>query len=137
VDAKGRLALPVNFRQFMGDEKLYLTSLDTRIGRVYKLSVWKQNEKVLSEERDNPEWAEDLLHLANHYGADGEVDAQGRVLLPTTLRRELELEDQQVYLEFTQNAVSIYNDKIYKELQSRARANLAEKLNAMKKKGIC
>ncbi len=121
----------------MGDEKLYLTSLDTRIGRVYKLSVWKQNEKVLSEERDNPEWAEDLLHLANHYGADGEVDAQGRVLLPTTLRRELELEDQQVYLEFTQNAVSIYNDKIYKELQSRARANLAEKLNAMKKKGIC
>ena len=35
----------------------------------------------------NPTAAEGIIFMANHYGADGKIDAQGRVTLPTDLRQ--------------------------------------------------
>jgi len=139
VDEKGRLKLPVNFQQFLtasGEEKVFITSLDTLTARIYPTSLWKANEKLLADTTDDPEGAEDLAFMANDLGADSEVDGQGRVLLPTELRRMLSLESQQVWLECFQGGINIYNKAVYEERQKRSRENLATKLTAFRKKGL-
>ena len=136
VDDKGRLKLPVNFQEFIGGEKLFVTSLDARIARLYPISVWQANEKLLSEFTDDPDVAEHIAFVADHYGADSEVDAQGRVLLPTDLRRELKLENEQVWLQCFQGAINVYGKEIYEEQERRAKENLAEKLKFAKQKGL-
>jgi MraZ protein len=47
VDEKGRLKLPAVFQQYLtdlGETKVFVTSLDVRIARIYPISVWKENE---------------------------------------------------------------------------------------------
>lgn len=139
VDEKGRLKLPVNFQQFLtglGEQKVFITSLDVRTARIYPTSVWKENERLLADTTDDPEAAEDIAFMANDLGADSELDAQGRVLLPTELRRLLSLESQPVWLECYQGGINVYNKDVYEERQKRSRENLAAKLAAFKKKGL-
>lgn len=136
VDEKGRLKLPVNFQGFIAGEKLFVTSLDARIARLYPISVWQANEKLLAELTEDPDVAEHLAFIADHYGADSEVDGQGRVLLPTDLRRELKLENDQVWLQCFQGAINVYGKDVYEEQQRRAKENLPEKLKLAKQKGL-
>jgi len=139
VDEKGRVKLPVNFQGFLnesGGPKVYITSLDFTTARVYPISLWKLNEKILNESTDDPETAEDIAFAANVLGADSDLDSQGRLLLPTDLRRELKLEAAPVYLECSQGGINIYNEQVYGDRMKRARQNLAEKVTAFKKKGL-
>lgn len=128
--------MPVNFQEFIGGEKLFVTSLDARIARLYPISVWQTNEKLLSELTDDPEVAEHIAFIADHYGADSDVDGQGRVLLPTDLRRELKLENEQVWLQCFQGAINVYGKDVYEEQERRAKENLADKLKLAKQKGL-
>jgi MraZ protein len=136
VDEKGRLKLPVNFQQFLGGEKLFITSLDLSTARIYPISVWQDNERILNDSTDDPDGAEDIAFIANDLGADSEVDGQGRVLIPTELRRMLSLESQPVWLECYQGGIKIYNKEVYEARQRRSRENLADKLSAFRKKGL-
>lgn len=140
VDEKGRLKLPVNFQEFLsgfGDDNLYATSVDDRIARIYPISVWKGNEKILEELAiQDPEAAEDLSILTNHYGADAKMDQQGRITLPTDLRRALALENQEVRLDWSQGAINVYSMAEYEARMRRAKTNAAEKLKAARMKGF-
>ena len=73
--------------KFLKGERLFITSFDGRIARIFPLSVWQKMETLLFEDRENPEWAADLSLTADKFGGDAEVDAQGRVLMPALLRR--------------------------------------------------
>ncbi len=139
VDEKGRLKLPVNFQQFLsgsGEQKVFITSLDIRTARIYPISLWKENEKILEDSTDDPDGAEDVAFLANDLGADSELDSQGRVLLPTELRRMLALEAQPVWLECYQGGINVYNKEVYEGRQRRSRENLVDKVKTFKKKGL-
>jgi MraZ protein len=136
VDEKGRLKLPVNFQEFIGGEKLFVTSLDARIARLYPISVWQASEKTLAEMTDDPDVAEHIAFITAHYGADSEVDSQGRVLLPTDMRREFKLENEQVWLRCFQGGINVYGKEAYEEDERRAKENLAEKLKLAKQKGL-
>ena len=140
VDDKGRLKLPVNFQEYLGaigDDKLYVTSVDDRIARIYPISVWQGNEKVLEElATSDPDAAEALFFVTNDYGAEAKVDPQGRVTLPTDLRRALGLEDKEVRLDWSQSAINVYSMAEYEARMRRARENASDKLKAAKLKGF-
>ena len=139
VDEKGRLKLPVDMQQLLnasGEQKVFITSLDEVTARIYPIAIWRENEKILAESHEDPETAEDIAFLANDLGADSEVDAQGRVLLPTELRRLLQLEGEAVWLECYQGGINIYNKGVYEARKARARENRAAKLTAFRKKGL-
>ncbi|MGD0133469.1 MAG: hypothetical protein ABSE57_15565 [Bryobacteraceae bacterium] len=140
VDDKGRLKLPVELQQYfsaIGDEKYFVTSVDDRIARIYPISVWKGNEKILEAlATEDPDAAEALAFVANDYGAEAKVDPQGRMTLPTDLRRALALENQEVRLDCSQGAVNIYSKTEYEERKRKAKGSLAEKLKAAKLKGF-
>ena len=140
VDDKGRLKLPVDVQQYLGaigDDKLFVTSVDDRIARIYPISVWKGNEKVLEAlATEDPEAADALAFIANDYGAEASVDSQGRITLPTDLRRALVLESQEVRVDCSQGAINIYSKAEYEARKRQAKDKLAEKLKVAKLKGF-
>lgn len=140
VDDKGRLKLPVNFQTYLNtidDSGVFVTSTDGRIARIYPNSVWNGNVKILEELNTlEPAAAEGIMFMANHYGADGKIDAQGRVTLPTDLRRELDLENQEVRLDCSQGGVSIYSKVQYEARKREAEQKMTENLRAAKLKGF-
>ena len=101
VDEKGRLKLPaaiVEYVAALGDQRVFVTTVNGSTARIYPISVWRQNEILLEQGGDDTELKEDVAFVAYHFGADSDVDAQGRVLVPTELRRALRLEGEQVHL---------------------------------------
>lgn len=139
VDDKGRLKLPaavVQYLEKLGERKVFITTLNVSTALIYPISVWKETEKILQEAGEDAEARGDIAMVANHYGEDVEIDGQGRVLVPTTLRRDLELEKDDVYLLCFKGRIEMLGSKVYEQRLNKAKANLAEKVAALEKKGL-
>ena len=140
VDDKGRLKLPVDVQTFLGgfgDDKLFVTSIDDRTARIYPISVWRGNEKILEQlALEDPDASDSLAFVSNDYGAEAKVDPQGRITLPTDLRRALSIENQEVRLDCTQSAINVYSKAEYEARKRQAREKLADKLKVAKLKGF-
>ena len=139
VDEKGRLKLPAALTQYLeavGDRKVFITSLNLSNALIYPISVWKETEKMLGEGGEDATERAEVAFVANHYGEDAEVDGQGRVLLPTTLRRDLELEKDDVHLLCFKGRIEVYGSKVYEQRLNRSKVGLAEKLAALERKGL-
>ncbi len=136
VDDKGRLKLPVALDRFLKGQRLFITSLEGRIGRIYPLPLWQENEKLLFEDLEDPEGAEDLSFTADKYGDYAEVDSQSRVLLPAPLRRKLGIENATVQLREFKGVIHILSSEVYDQKDRRAVDGLDEKVKKFGRKGI-
>ena len=139
VDEKGRLKLPAALAQYLeaiGERNVFVTTLNTSTALIYPISVWRETEKMLQEAGDDADLRADVAFIANHYGEDVEVDAQGRVLMPTTLRRDLELERDDVHLLAFKQRIEVIGSKVYSQRLEAAKTGLADKLKALEKKGL-
>jgi MraZ protein len=89
IDDKGRLKLPSTFKSLLESKygrELFLTSLTGEYVRIYPMPVWLELEQKLSEvPTTNPSKLR-FLDRVNYFGQAGELDAQGRVLVPVRLR---------------------------------------------------
>ena len=139
VDEKGRLKLPAPIAQYLGklgEQKVFVTTLNTSTALIYPISVWRETENMLEEPGEDADLRADVAFVANHYGEDTEIDAQGRVLMPTTLRRELGLEKDDVHLLCYKRRIEVFGSRVYSERLETARTDLAGKLKALEKKGL-
>ena len=139
VDDKGRLKLPSEFLEYLkklGVDKVFITTLDRQLARIYPISVWKANENLFADAGDLAETAEDVAYIAKVYGGDSEIDAQGRVLMPAALRRVIEIESQPVYLDCYNGRINVASKSVHEERLNRANANLSEKVKILEKKGL-
>lgn len=139
VDDKGRLKLPTDVWEYLkalGTHKVFITSLDNVTGKIYTIPVWNQNVNLLLSAGQNRQWGKDILTVANMYGQDVEPDVQGRLVLPTELRRSLEMENAQVWLEAFHGFINIYNERTYQERLRKALLNLTEKVEFFEGLGL-
>lgn len=139
VDEKGRLKLPAaltHYLEAVGDRKVFITSLNLSNALIYPISIWKETEKMLGEGGEDAAERAEVAFVANHYGEDCEIDGQGRVLIPTILRRELELEKDDVHLLCFKGRIEVYGSKVYEQRLNRAKVDIADKLAALEKKGL-
>ena len=139
VDDKGRLKLPtaaVQYLEAFGERRVFVTTLNTSTALIYPISVWKQTESMLQEPGEDADLRADVAFIAKHYGEDVEIDAQGRVLMPTTLRRDLELEKDEVYLNVFKQRIEVFGSRVYNERLQAARTGLDGKLRELAKKGL-
>ena len=123
VDDKGRLKLPVGFQQYFAglqEKKLFVTSLDRRIGQIYSIANWRETKKFLYGQKENSKPARRIAFNAQDLGADSEMDNQGRVLLPPEMRRELGIENQNVRLFHYKGRIEILSEAIYQERKQEA-----------------
>ena len=139
IDDKGRLKLPAEFWEYLkqlGAEKVFITSVDLQLARIYPISVWKGNENLFANAGDLAELAEDVAYIAKYFGGDSDIDAQGRVLMPAALRKQLNLESQPVWLDCYNGRINVAGKAIHEARFHRAMANLSEKVKTLEKKGL-
>jgi MraZ protein len=139
VDSKGRLKLPAALYKYLirlGEERVFITSLDMRTVRIYPTSLWKENQRFFETFVEDPQAAEDVAFLADDVGRDSDVDDQGRVLLPAELRRALGLEDQPVWINLYKGRINLYGKELYDERKQRARDGLGDKLLKLEQRGL-
>lgn len=126
----------MQYLEAIGERKVFVTTLNISTALIYPISAWRETEKMLQEPGEDAEDRADVAFVANHYGEDADIDAQGRVLMPTTLRRELDLEKDDVHLLFYKQRIEVFGSKTYGERLGKAKVNLAEKLSGLEKKGL-
>ena len=71
LDDRGRLKLPANFLQYfadLGETRLFVTSLDRRIARLYTIPAWRETEKWLVNFREDTEAADNIAFNAADLG---------------------------------------------------------------------
>ena len=89
IDDKGRLKVPNVFRLALESKygrELFLTSLTGEYVRLYPMPVWIDIEDKLGKMPSTHPSRLRFLDRVNYYGSDGELDAQGRVIIPARLR---------------------------------------------------
>jgi MraZ protein len=140
VDDKGRLKLPAEFSAYLkgiGVDKVFITTVDLELVRIYPTSLWNANEIFAENATELKEQAEDILYLAKHYGGDSDIDPQGRVLIPTELRRELHMESQPVWIDCQRNGrINVATKAVHEARIHRAKADLIAKKKIVEKNGF-
>jgi MraZ protein len=89
IDDKGRLKVPNAFRSLLESKygrELFLTSVSGEYVRIYPMPVWLEAEEKLGKMPSTHPSRLRFLDRVNYYGQPGEMDAQGRVLIPVRLR---------------------------------------------------
>jgi MraZ protein len=89
IDDKGRLKVPNTFRSLLENKygrELFVTSLTGEYARLYPMPVWLEIEQKLAAMPSTHPSKLRFLYLVNYFGQVGELDAQGRVLIPVRLR---------------------------------------------------
>ena len=89
IDDKGRLKVPNAFRRLVEQKhgrELFLTSITGEYVRIYPMPVWLEIEEKLAAMPSTHPSRQRFLDRINYFGSDGELDAQGRVIIPARLR---------------------------------------------------
>jgi MraZ protein len=139
LDDKGRVKLPASFQQFFAalrEKKLFVTSLDRRIAQIYPMAVWRENEKFFDTYREDPRIARNVAFNAADLGGEAEMDAQGRILFPPELRRELGIENQAVKLFAYRGRIEVLSEGIYQERKREAAQTAADDVTKLEAAGL-
>ena len=139
VDDKGRLKLPAAFKSFLeqlGEKDLFVTSFDGRIGRIYTSAAWDHNEKLLVASGENRERRKKLYRLAMANGENSKLDDQGRVLVNTDLRRQMDVENQPVRLMHYDGVVQFWSEPVHDKMMADARTITAEDIEKEEELGL-
>ena len=116
IDAKGRLIVPAKFREVLGDEFVVTKGLDNCLF-VYPNDEWQKFEEKL---QTLPLTNKNARQFARFFVAGAtpcELDKQGRILLPATLREFAGLE-KDVVLTGMLNRIEIWSKDKWNENNS-------------------
>lgn len=89
IDEKSRLKVPTIFRGAFHDGQgpdVFVTSLTGDSVRIYPMAAWLEIERKLAAVPANHPSRLKFLDRVNYYGQSSELDNQGRVVIPQTLR---------------------------------------------------
>lgn len=104
IDEKGRLKLPASYRADIEAEwktpAVFLTCDDSygQYVRIYPLPVWQEVEASLRKMGTTHPSRRRFERWTSFYGMEGEIDSQGRVLIPPQLREPAAMQGDVVVL---------------------------------------
>lgn len=121
IDDRNRLKIPAEFRRYIesnwGNE-LFLTSLDGTEARIYPLPVWQEFEERLRTLGPFNPVRMRLQQTVNYYGQTQTMDAQGRVLVQSSVREAAELTKEVTVLGYTDHLFVQNSDRIAQAVQT-------------------
>ncbi|MEE9357000.1 division/cell wall cluster transcriptional repressor MraZ [Candidatus Vondammii sp. HM_W22] len=126
LDAKGRLAMPMRYRERLREccaSRLIITIDQDRCLLLYPLPDWQEIERKLMKLPSLNKAARNLQRLLVGHAADVDMDGQGRLLLPSTLREFASLE-KQVMLVGQGNKFELWNEDRWNEQRDAGLENM-------------
>ncbi len=138
LDDRGRLKLPSDFQKYLDifREKLFVTSMDRRTARIYPMHLWRENETLFENYRDDPTVSQNVAFTAAELGSETEMDNQGRILFSVELREALGIDNQQVRLYHPRGRIDVLSDAVFKARQQQASASPEQDLHKMEGAGL-
>ena len=121
IDERGRLKLPAGFRRVVETNyggELFLTSARGDSMWLYPLSVWEEKERRLLTAPSRPPAVTRFLERVNYFGAEAELDGQGRVLVPPVLRKSARI-DGEVAVLGALDHLDVWNNQVFQERLAR------------------
>lgn len=94
IDDKGRLKVPTGFRRLLEERwgrEVFITSVLGDSVLVYPLAVWEEIESRLAGLPSTDRTKQRYLERVSYYGQQGQLDGQGRVVIPPILRDSAEM----------------------------------------------
>ena len=90
VDEKGRLKIPASFLEELKEygNQFYITSPTGETARIYPMKVWNEIEDKLAKLPSSNKSKRKFLMRTSYFGQVVELDAQGRLLMPSILREK-------------------------------------------------
>jgi MraZ protein len=119
VDDKGRLKIPAEFRKIIEQKfglECFITSEDGQKALIYPLAVWLDYHARLAKVPSASQPKKKLLERLNYFGSTGTIDAQGRVLIPTILRRDAAIADDVVVIGNNDHLIVWNEERIQRRL---------------------
>lgn len=89
IDDKGRLKVPTAFKRQLEERygrEVYITSVYGDSVLLYPLSVWEEIEDRLAALPSTDRTRRRFLERVSYYGQQGQLDGQGRIVIPPLLR---------------------------------------------------
>jgi MraZ protein len=89
VDEKFRLKIPAKFRHELAeneDNSFFVTSKDGHCAQIYPIAVWERIAQKLQESPRMDPAKQKLEKFTTYYGIPAQMDPQGRILIPQSLR---------------------------------------------------
>jgi DNA-binding transcriptional regulator/RsmH inhibitor MraZ len=139
IDDKGRLKLPAGSWDWCKKSSIinvFVTTFDKKTVRIYPIPLWKSTIMLLESPGESAKVGLELARIAKHYGGDAEIDAQGRLLVPSALRTEMGLGSEPVCLEHIKGRIDVTKKSVHDGLLLAAETNLDEKVETFAKLGL-
>lgn len=124
LDQKGRVIIPAPFRDKLGDTFTILPNGRFDALSIYPQEKWDAYSERLSRVRETDDVGMDfLLLLMAHVQTDVQMDSQGRILLPPTLREVVGI-DREVTFVGVLDTIEIWDTKKFNDRITNLRSNL-------------
>ena len=139
VDDQGRLKLPAAIAQYFAalkEPRLFVTTLDEVTGRIYTLPRWREILDLLSKPGEGAAERAHRRFIAKHYGADTEIQAQGRILIPAVLRKKLDLENAPAHLDCVNGHIEMYSEATYNKYLTQAQLSVGANSSLLAELGL-
>ena len=117
IDDKSRLRLPAKFRRDLSeteDNTYYVTSDDGQCAQIYPIPVW---ERVAQKFQEPPRMDPAKLKLqrfTSYYGLLTQMDPQGRILIPQSLREDAQISGDVVVIGKTDH-IEVWNGEAFRK----------------------
>jgi MraZ protein len=121
IDPKGRLIIPLKFRELLGDEIVITRGFEDCLF-VYSKEEWANVEETF---RKAPQYSAETRYFLRHFIAGAcevEIDKQGRALIPQKLREFAGL-DKDVVLAGMLTRVEIWSRERWTEINAAGDIN--------------
>ena len=116
IDAKGRLIIPARFRELLGEEFILTKGLDGCLS-IYPMDAWEAFETKLRALPLTNKNARTFTRFFVAGATNCELDRQGRILVPQTLREFAGLEKEVVLTGNLDQDRDLEQRKVERELQ--------------------
>lgn len=134
IDAKGRLIIPSKLRESLGEHFMITKGMDGCLF-LYPDNEWKAFEEKLNTLPLTNKKARDFKRFFVGSSVDGELDKQGRVLLPSSLRTYAGLE-KEVVLAGVLDKVEIWNRDAWEAHTAEVEENIDDIASDMEDLGL-
>lgn len=129
IDAKGRIVLPAKFREELGDTFCLVQGFDNQCIQAMSTELYKSICAKILELPANLSRA--LQYRFSGTAQEVSPNAQGRVLIPQSLRQFAEIEDDALVIGMN-NRIEIWNSRIFDEYMGTQQDNIAQAMSMLK-----
>ncbi|NLT68822.1 MAG: division/cell wall cluster transcriptional repressor MraZ [Acidobacteria bacterium] len=140
IDEKSRLRMPAKFRR--DDQDTYfVTSYDGKHAKVFPIEVWERIARELQQYAGMDPVQQKLQRITGYFGLVSQMDPQGRIMIPQTLREAAKISGDVVVIGATDH-VEVWNEEIFRNqfvhdpLTTEELGGLAERINQQKQAAV-